>query len=784
MNYKNKNLSAKERTRDLLGRMTLEEKAAQLGSYWVYQLSEGKHLSGKIAKEYLKDGLGQVTRISGSSSMKPDEAAAFANEVQHFLVEETRLGIPAIVHEEACAGFNAIGATIFPQALGMASGFEPELNHKIGEAIRKQMRAAGAHHALAPVLDISRDPRWGRIEETYGEDPYLASQMGMAYIRGLQGDLADGGVMATGKHFVGYGAPEGGMNWAPAHIGQRELREIYLLPFEAAVKEAGLKSIMNGYHELDGVPCGASKELLTDILKKQWGFEGLVVSDYFAINQIFDYHHMAENKIEAAKMALEAGMDVELPNVDCFGAPLLEGVRSDDIDEKLIDQSVAKILELKFQLGLFENPYVDTAVVLDQFDKAEDREIAREAAVKSMVLLKNEDSILPLRKDMAQVAVIGPCGDNTRYLMGDYTYQGQFEGLIELNETKSSNMDQPIPENLAIESNTVAMNSILTAVKNAVSPETQVFYAQGCTIKDEDESMLDEAVAAAKKAQAAIVCVGDQSGITMKCTTGESCDRSQLTLPGIQEKLIRKIVETGVPVILVLTNGRPYSLVWEDANVAAILEAWLPGEEGADAIADILFGDAVPGGKLAVTFPRNSGQIPTFYMHKKSGGRSHWRGDYDDEVSAPLYPFGYGLSYTIFGYENFAIDKDTANIGDALEVSVDVVNTGNCAGDEVVQLYIYDEAASVTRPVRELKGFKRLHLKAGEKKKVRFSLSTVQMGFYGPDLCYQVEAGKIEIMIGSSSEEIRCKGEIMLKGETQNLEEKKIFSTPVVVEEE
>lgn len=322
MKYKEASLSTEERVEDLMGRMTLDEMAAQLGSYWIYQLDEGKNLSQEKAQRYLHDGIGQITRVSGGSSLKPVEAAEMANQIQKYLVEKTRLGIPAMIHEEACSGFTAIGATTFPQTIGVASSFDPELSQQIGEAIGRQMRASGAHQALAPLLDVARDPRWGRMEETYGEDPYVVGTMGTAYVKGIQGNLGEQGVLATGKHFVGYGASEGGMNWAPVHLPERELREVYLTPFEMAVKEGNLASIMNGYHEIDGVPCGASKKLLNDILKEEWGFEGIVVSDYFAINQIFDYHNMAADKEEAAKMALEAGMDVELPNVDCFGEPL------------------------------------------------------------------------------------------------------------------------------------------------------------------------------------------------------------------------------------------------------------------------------------------------------------------------------------------------------------------------------------------------------------------------------------------------------------------------------
>lgn len=781
MDYKNRELSVEARVKDLMSVMTLDEKIAQVQAYWVYQINDGKHLSRDIAGKCFKEGIGQITRVSGGSSMKPDEAAQFANEVQKYLLEETRLGIPAMIHEEACSGFTAIGATTFPQSIGLASSFEPELTGKIGEVIRRQMRAVGAHQALAPLMDVTRDPRWGRTEETYGEDPYLVSQMGMEYIKGIQGNLDETGIMATGKHFVGYGISEGGMNWAPAHIGQRELREVYLAPFEAAVKEAKLASIMNGYHELDGVPCGASKELLTDILKEQWGFEGIVVSDYFAINQLYDYHHMAADKVEAAKMALEAGMDVELPNVDCFGAPLKEGIESGVIDIKYLDTCVAKILKFKFQLGLFEQPFVDTNAVNAQFDTQQDRDLAYEAAVKSMVLLKNKDGILPLSKDLESIAVIGPCADNIRHMIGDYTYQGQIEGLLELNESQSSELNQPIPQNISIEENIVAMESILRGIEKAVSEDTKVYYAKGCDCKKEDRSQIPEAVAVAQKAKAAIVCVGDLSGITLECTAGESVDRAELTLPGVQGELIKEICATGVPTIVLLTNGRPYALNWENEHADAILEAWFPGEEGSKAAADVLFGDAVPGGKLPITFPRTSGQIPTFYMHKKSGGRSHWRGDYDDFPAAPLYPFGYGLSYTTFEYSDFAIGRTQVEIGESVDVSVTIKNTGACDGDEIVQLYIHDEAASVTRPVKEMKGFKRIHLAKGESKKVTFTLPTVILGFYGIDLTYIVEPGEIEIMIGASSDDIKGIGTIEVLGKRKEMEKEKVFTVPVSV---
>lgn len=627
MKYKNDSLSIEERVEDLMGRMTLDEMAAQLGSYWIYQLDDGKNLSQEKAQRYLHDGIGQITRVCGGSSLKPDEAARMANQIQKYLVEETRLGIPAMIHEEACSGFTAIGATTFPQTIGVASSFDPELSEQIGKVIGRQMRAAGAHQALAPLLDVARDPRWGRMEETYGEDPYVVGTMGTAYVKGIQGDLKEQGVLATGKHFVGYGASEGGMNWAPVHLPERELREVYLTPFEMAVKEGSLASIMNGYHEIDGVPCGASKKLLNDILKKEWGFEGIVVSDYFAINQIFDYHNMAADKEEAAKMALEA--------------------------------------------------------------------------------------------------------------------------------------------------------SYLEAIKKAVSSDTEIIYAKGCEIKGTSRDGFTEAVNAARQADTVLLFLGDLAGITLECTVGESVDRAELSLPGVQEELVRAIAATGVPVVLVLSNGRPYSITWEEEHIPAILEAWFPGEEGGKAVAEILFGDRNPGGKLPVSVPRTSGQIPVYYMHKKSGGRSHWRGNYDDVSASPLYAFGYGLSYTDFRFDDFKIEKKEIPVGGSLEASVKITNIGDREGDEVVQLYIRDVAASVTRPVQELKAYKRITLKPGESKVLEFTIKSAQMGFYDINMDYVLEPGTIEVMVGAASNDIRFRDNIILTGKKCKAD--RVFENQVIV---
>ena len=735
-----------ERVSDLLSRMTLEEKLAQLGGIWVFELLDGMTFSEEKAEPLLGNGIGQITRLGGATSLEPAASAHLANRIQAFLVERTRLGIPAMVHEECCSGYMARGATCFPQIIGLASTWEPELAEQMTSVIRTQMRAAGGHQGLAPVLDVARDPRWGRVEETFGEDPYLISRMGVAYVKGLQGEDLSRGVVATGKHFVGYSMSEGGMNCAPVHLGARELREVFLAPFEAAIREARLASIMNAYHELDGVPCGGSRELLTEILRNQLGFDGIVVSDYFAVRQLFDLHRVARDQGAAAAMALEAGIDVELPNTECYGQPLLEAVQSGRVSESLVDQAVARVLRVKFLLGLFENPYVDVEQVAGAFDTAEQRALAREIARQSIVLLKNEGGLLPLKKDVPSVAVIGPNADSVRNLLGDYVYPAHVELMMGAN-----------PELY------VPMVSVLAGIRRAVSPQTQVAYAQGCDVTNESKAGFVEAVEIARQATVALVVVGDKSGLTPHCTSGEARDRAGLGLPGVQEELVRAIYETGTPVIVVLINGRPLSIPWIVEHVPAIVEAWLPGEEGGAAVADVLFGDANPGGKLPITFPRSVGQVPIYYSHRPSGGRSSWYGDYVELSASPLFPFGHGLSYTRFEFENLRIQPRQAAAEGKVEISVDVQNAGERSGDEVVQLYVHDLSSNVTRPVKELKGFQRVTLAAGEKKTVTFTLAVSQLGFYDRDERLVVEPGTIEVMVGSSSDDVRLAGEFEIE---------------------
>jgi beta-glucosidase len=465
--YRDTSLPIEERVEDLLARMTLEEKVTQLGSAWIYELqNDDQSLSDEKMDRVMGQGLGQVTRLAGGSVMDPPDVAETANAIQRYLKNQTRLGIPAIVHDECCSGLLARNATNFPQIIGLASTWEPELAEEMTSVIRGQMRAVGIHQGLAPVLDIARDPRWGRIEETFGEDPYLTSSMGVAYVRGLQTDDLANGVLATGKHFVGYSASLGGLNWGPAHIPERELCEVHLAPFHAAVKVADLGSMMNAYHELDGVPCGASKRLLTDILRGQWGFDGIVVSDYMTINQLVLYHQYAATQAEAGRMTLEAGLDVELPNTECYGPPLVEAVKNGQFPADLIDQSVRRVLSMKFRLGLFENPYVDSGAVATVFDTPDQRRLARTIAQKSMVLLKN-DGLLPLTKETASIAVIGPNADSKRNLLGDYSYPAHIETLIAFMDMGFA--QHSLPESIKLVDNYATMNTVLDAVRESVS---------------------------------------------------------------------------------------------------------------------------------------------------------------------------------------------------------------------------------------------------------------------------------------------------------------------------
>jgi len=777
--YRNAGLPVQERVADLLARMSVEEKIAQLGGVWSTRLLENEGFSEDKAEDLLGNGAGHLTRIGGATTLNPQESAQLANTIQKFLVENTRLGIPAIIHEESCAGYTARGATCFPQAIGLAATWEPELVEAMTSVIRTQIRAVGAHQSLAPVLDVARDPRWGRTEETYGEDPYLISRIGVAYVRGLQGEDRRTGIVATGKHFVGYSASEGGMNWAPAHIPQRELLEVFVTPFEAVIREAKIGSIMNAYHEIDGIPCGASPELFEGLLRRELGFDGVVVTDYFTIPCLKAYHHLADTEAETARLALEAGMDVELPALSYYGEPLRQAIADGSVDMALIDRSVARVLRMKFEMGLFDSPYVNSETAPSVFDTPEQRQLARRIAQKSIVLLKNDGDILPLSRSLKKIAVIGPSADNTRLLLGDYHYAAHIEIML---ARRGADDLSPRDEDALIEAveHSVPMVSVLEGIRNHLT-SAEVLTAQGCDIIGDSMAGFAEAVETAKRAEVAIVVVGDKSGLTQDCTSGESIDRADLGLPGVQQALVEAVVATGTPTIVVHVSGRPSALPWIAEHVPAILEAWIPGEEGGNAVADVLFGDVSPGGKLPISLPRSVGQVPVYYGHKPSGGRTNWWGDYSDLSAKPLFPFGHGLSYTSFEYANLKLNAAQVSPSGAIDISVDVKNSGSCAGEEVVQLYVHDPIASVTRPVKQLVGFKRIALSPNETRRVTFHLDMSQLAFYDRRMEYVVEPGNVEVMVGSSSEDIRLTGGFEISGETRRLRRSEVVATRVDV---
>jgi beta-glucosidase len=534
--------------------------------------------------------------------------------------------------------------------------------------------------------------------------------------------------------------------------------------------------MMNAYSELDNVVVAASRAVLTDLLRGEIGFDGLVVSDYRAISMLYDFHRVAIDEAHAAHLALNAGIDVELPETKCNGAPLKQAVKSGRVPESLIDTSVERILRKKFELGLFENPFVDTDRVLSIYETPAQRQLAQQIAEQSIVLLKNESDLLPLNKNIKSIAVIGPNANEARHLFGDYSHPAHVETLLENQPALATLLKCDVNSN-GIVPGSVQTQTILDAIRKKVSDDTRVFFAQGCAVNNADKSGFAEAVKVAQQADVIILVIGDKSGLSINCTSGESRDRADLGLPGVQQELVEAVAAVGKPTIAVLINGRPLSITWIVENIPAIIEAWLPGEEGGNAVADVLFGDANPGGKLTMTWPRAVGQVPIFYNHKSSGGHSHWHTNYVDLSVTPLFPFGYGLSYTQFEYSNLKIDATDSHA----TISIKVKNVGKRAGDEVVQLYIHDVVASVPRPVKELKGFKRVRLASGDTRTVTFELPIDILAFYDEAMQLVVEPGKIEVMVGSSSQDIRLNGSFEVSGQ-KRVVARRVFSCATRIE--
>lgn len=780
--YQDPELAIDARVDDLCGRMGLDEKLAQIGCVWSTQLVEHDAFSPAKAGTLMAHGTGHVTRIAASTGLRPRENAAFMNDIQRWLVEHTRLGIPALVHEESAAGFCARDATQFPQAIGLAATWQPDGARRVGEVIRAQMLAVGARQTLAPVLDVTRDPRWGRTEETFGECPYLASRMGVEYVRGVQGDDLRCGVVATGKHFIGYGMGEGGLNHASAHIGPRELREVYARPFEAAIREAGLASVMNAYNDVDGLPCGGSRLILDDLLRGELGFEGVVVADYFTTGLLAFWHKIAADKGEAGQRALEAGLDVELPSLDCYGAPLKARVESGALDIAFVDRAVKRLLRMKFALGLFEKPYVEVDAASAPYEEAGPVALARDLAARSVVLLTN-DGVLPLDPGLRSLAVIGPCADDIRLQLGDYHYPSHLEMIYK----RGAGAEQGILPS----SDVVAFApgayyrpsvSLLDGIRAAVGGGCEVRVEHGCGLNDDDTSGFEAAIEAARRSEVALLCVGGKSGLLPEDTSGEFRDASDLGLTGVQHALVEAVVATGTPTVVVLVGGRIFALPWIAEHASALVEAFLPGEQGGHGVADVLFGRTSPAGRLPISMPRSVGQVPVYYNHRSGSGRSQMLGDYVDGPTRPLFAFGHGLSYTRFEYGDVSLSDPTPDARAVVEVGLDVTNVGDVDSDEVVQLYVRDEVARCSRPNKQLAGFVRAHVAAGETRRVTFELDLSQLGYYDEDMRFVVEPGVVSLEVGASSSDIRSHARFEIVGEPRSLSTSEITPTSVRVE--
>jgi len=744
--YTNSRLRPEKRVRDLLSRMTLEEKAAQMMCVWQDKAktlldAEGNFDAAKARTAFKTGrGIGQVGRPSDAGKGKnAREMAELTNAIQRFFREESRLGIPVIFHEECLHGHAAIGGTSFPQPIALGASFDPKLVEALFTMTALEARSRGTHQALTPVVDVAREPRWGRVEETYGEDPYLVTQMGIAAVRGFQGDASfkdKTRVIATLKHFAGHGQPESGMNCAPANVSLRVLRETFLKPFKDVLNKAGAISLMASYNELDGVPSHANKWLLRDVLRKEWGFKGFIVSDYYAIWELgyrpdTHGHFVAKDKKESCRLAVEAGVNIELPEPDCY-LHLVELVKKGQLQEKQLDELVAPMLEWKFKLGLFDDPYVDPETAAQVVGCEAHSALALQAARESIVLLKNDNGLAPLNLDaIKSIAVIGP--NANRSLLGGYS------GVPDHNVTVLAGITQRAKEH-----------------------GVKVLYSEGCKITiggswnqdevtpsdpAEDRRQIAEAVKVARKADVIVLAIGGNEQTSREAWgLNHMGDRTSLDLIGRQEELIQAMLKTGKPVIAFLFNGRPLSINSLAKSVPVIYECFYLGQETGYAVADVLFGAHNPGGKLPISIPRSAGHVPVFYNYKPSARRGYL---FDDVT--PLYPFGFGLSYTTFSVTGARLTRKRIAADGTTRVLVEVTNTGSRTGSEVVQLYIRDLVSSVTRPVKELRGFQKVTLQLGETQTVAFDITPESLAFYDINYKYVVEPGDFEVMVGTSS---------------------------------
>lgn len=754
--YKDTSLAPKERAHLLLKQMTLEEKVAQTLCVWESDadqlLNDDGSWNAKKASKNYPNGIGQLGRPSKlKQKLGAKEMAEYTNAIQKYFIEESRLGIPVIFHEESLHGHAALQGTSFPQPIGLGGTFDPVLVEELYAMAASEIRSRGGHLALTPVVDVAREPRWGRVEETFGEDPYLVSELGVAAVKGFQGDAQfenKNKIMATLKHFAAHGQPESGTNCGPVNVSESVLREVFFPPFKRCIEEGKAMNIMASYNEIDGIPSHANQWLLQDVLRKEWGYEGVVVSDYFAITELFQKKEdwgnwVAGDKEEAALLAINAGVNIELPTPDCYPS-LVKLVKEGRLSEATLDQMVLPLLTQKFQMGLFDDPYVDPSLAQDIVNQKSHRDLAFKAALKSITLLENRNHTLPLQlSNLKSIAVIGPNAD--RSLLGGYSGWPQHD------------------------------ISLLEGIKQYVDNKAKVLYAEGCKItttsgrdkdgnkissadgwntdkvglptKAQDDKLIKEAIAIARKADVIVLAIGGNEQTSREAWEyNHMGDRTSLDLFGRQQELFNELKALGKQVIVVLNNGRPLSVNQISEEADALLECWYLGQESGAAIANVLFGEYNPGGKLPISFPRSVGHIPCYYNHKPFDRRGYLH----DEIS-PLYPFGYGLSYTTFALEQAQLNKTTIKSGENVKVSINVSNTGKVMGDEVVQLYIRDQVSSKTRPVKELKAFERVSLLPGAQKTVTFELSPDDFAFWTINKRFEVETGHFTIMVGNSS---------------------------------
>ncbi|WP_406261422.1 glycoside hydrolase family 3 C-terminal domain-containing protein [Streptomyces chartreusis] len=751
--WRDPSLSAAARVDDLLSRMTLQEKTAQLYGVWVGAATDGDGVAphqhdmatDRTADEWdelITHGLGQLTRSFGTAPVDPALGAQALASAQRRIAGAGRFGIPAVAHEECLAGFTAWRATAYPVPLAWGATFDPPLVEEMARRIGRDLRSAGVHQGLAPVLDVVRDPRWGRVEETIGEDPYLTGTIGTAYVRGLE----SAGVIATLKHFAGYASSAGARNLAPVRAGVRELADVTLPPFEMALREGGARSVMAAYNETDGVPASADPGLLTELLRSEWGFTGTVVADYFGIGFLQTLHRVAGSPAQAAHAALAAGIDVELPTVNCYGTPLVDAVRAGEVPEELVDRAARRVLLQKCELGLLDEDWTPgPATSHIDLDSPGNRALARRVAEESVVLLDNPDGVLPLPPD-ARVAVVGPRAADALAMLGCYSFPSHV-----LTHHPEVPMGIEIP-------------TLLEALRTEL-PDAKVTFAEGCGVTDPDTAGFEEAVARVSEADVCLAVLGDRAGLFGRGTSGEGCDVTDLRLPGVQAELLDALVATGVPVVLVLLTGRPYALGRWAGRLGAVVQAFFPGEEGGPAVAGALSGRVNPSGRLPVSVPRDPGGQPWTYLQPPLG----LAGEVSNLDPTPQYAFGHGRSYTTFTWDDFQGTASEIPTDGTYDLSLTVRNTGARAGADVIQLYLHDPVASITRPDVRLIGYQRVELEPGEARRVTFHFHTDLSSFTDRSGRRVVEPGELELRVGASSADVRHTARFQLTGPVREL---------------